>query len=216
MTTSPRWRGLAADLMPFLVGGALQFATVRWVVPRATLGGLEPIAAWMLLSIPLVFLPIVGLGLMLLRGERDRPSWRERLRLRRICARDVGWGLVGVVGSAVAAYGATRWSPSVAVECILMGRFPCRVRARECPGSGSDTGSGSIDRPEASEHLAGRAHALCAFTRWIHRHRRWLGSWIERGCGLGPESWTAAPAGMPVGDDCSRASQLSCIGRVPS
>jgi membrane protease YdiL (CAAX protease family) len=51
----------------------------------------------MLLSIPLVFVPIISFGFLLLRSEGARPHWRERLRLHRPTGADWAWGLLGLV-----------------------------------------------------------------------------------------------------------------------
>jgi membrane protease YdiL (CAAX protease family) len=51
----------------------------------------------MLLSIPLVFVPIISAGFLLLRSENARPPWKERLRLHRPTRADWAWGLLGLV-----------------------------------------------------------------------------------------------------------------------
>jgi hypothetical protein len=85
----------------FLLGGALQVATVYWAVPRGIAAGLEPMVAWMVLSVPLIFVPVVACGMLLLRTESDRPSWPQRLRLQRPSALDWLWGAIGIAGIAM-------------------------------------------------------------------------------------------------------------------
>lgn len=90
------------DLVPgntiFVVGGLLVYGVVYWGIPRLNALGVEPLVAWMILSIPVVFLPIIFAGLWLLRTEDSGQMWMERLRLRRPTGRDWQWGLMGLVG----------------------------------------------------------------------------------------------------------------------
>jgi membrane protease YdiL (CAAX protease family) len=62
-------------------------------VPALSRRGVEPLAAWLLLSVPFVFLPLLAAGGWLLRSEAPGPSYRERLRLGRPTARDWLFGL---------------------------------------------------------------------------------------------------------------------------
>jgi membrane protease YdiL (CAAX protease family) len=55
-------------------------------------------ASWMILSIPLIFLPIILCGLLLLRSANNAKNWRERLRLRRLSSQDWLWSVVGLIG----------------------------------------------------------------------------------------------------------------------
>jgi membrane protease YdiL (CAAX protease family) len=66
-------------------------------VPALARRGVEPLAAWLLLSPPLVFLPILAAGAWLLRAEPPGPPWRERLRLARPTGRDWLWGIGGLL-----------------------------------------------------------------------------------------------------------------------
>ena len=58
------------DLVPgntiFVVGGLLVYGVVYWGIPRLNALGVEPLVAWMILSIPVIFLPTVFAGLWLL------------------------------------------------------------------------------------------------------------------------------------------------------
>ena len=78
---------LAPDALIFLVGGGLVFAVVRWGVPALAAAGMDPFAAWMLLSVPCVFLPILCLGAWLLRSGRPAQAWAARLWLRPLTRR---------------------------------------------------------------------------------------------------------------------------------
>lgn len=93
-------RSMAADAGVFLFGSLLVFATDYVGVPSFAAAGLEPMAAWMLLAIPLVFIPLVLSGIFLLRAEGGEGDWRGRLGLERPSARDWLWGLGGIVGIA--------------------------------------------------------------------------------------------------------------------
>jgi len=94
-------RNSGPDFAVFVLGSTLQFATVYLAIPRLTGAGVESIAAWMLLAIPLIFIPLIACGIILLRAERGAGDWRSRLRLQRPSARDWLWGVGGVVGIAI-------------------------------------------------------------------------------------------------------------------
>jgi membrane protease YdiL (CAAX protease family) len=51
----------------------------------------------MLLSIPVIFAPIITAGLMVLRAEPGPQRWAERLRLQRPTGRDWLWGAGGLL-----------------------------------------------------------------------------------------------------------------------
>jgi membrane protease YdiL (CAAX protease family) len=91
--------------MIFIGGGALVGGVVYSGVPALTATGMDPLASWMLLSVPLVFVPVISSGCLLLRTENVRQPWTERLRLRRPTGKDWAWGVLGLVciaaGSAV-------------------------------------------------------------------------------------------------------------------
>ena len=89
---------LAPDAALFLGGGLLVAATVWLGVPALAAAGVQPLAAWMALAIPVVFTPIVACGWWIVRAEPARGSWIDRLRLRRPSRADWLWGLAGVVG----------------------------------------------------------------------------------------------------------------------
>jgi membrane protease YdiL (CAAX protease family) len=94
---------LAPDAAVFLGGAVLQFLVVYWAVPRLSAGlQIDKMAAWMVLSPMLIFLPIVGSGLFRLRRERFVGSWRDRLWLRRPTGRDWAWGAAALVAVGVA------------------------------------------------------------------------------------------------------------------
>lgn len=115
----------AADGLVFAVGAGLVFGVTHWGVPRlAAAARLDPFAAWMLLSVPLVFAPIVGLGWLLLRSEGPPPSWIERLRLRRLTRRDWLWAALGVTGILVASALLSRVSEALSLPIDPFAREP--------------------------------------------------------------------------------------------
>jgi membrane protease YdiL (CAAX protease family) len=96
-TRAPVPRSSLADALVFLGGGVLVAGVVDLGVPGLTDAGVDPLAAWMLLAMPLVFVPIIAAGCLLVRAEGVRQSWGDRLRLRRLRAADGAWGLAGLV-----------------------------------------------------------------------------------------------------------------------
>ena len=93
---------LLPDALIFLIGGALVYTVTRRGVPRLAATGIDPFAAWMLLSVPFVFAPIVGMAWWLLRSETPLQPWRERLRLRRMSGRDGRGAALGLAAILVA------------------------------------------------------------------------------------------------------------------
>ena len=89
---------LAPDSAIFLAGSVLQVGVVYRGVPALVAAGVEPIVAWMLLSVPFIFAPIVVGGLVVLRREPQPWSWAARLCLRRLSAADGRWGGLGLLG----------------------------------------------------------------------------------------------------------------------
>lgn len=97
-TRRPWALGLAGDVGVFVAGAALQFLVVYGVVPWASRAWrVDSLAAWMLLSVPLIFAPIAVGGLLLACSESRPVSWRDRLRLRRPSRRDWLWGVAALV-----------------------------------------------------------------------------------------------------------------------
>jgi membrane protease YdiL (CAAX protease family) len=90
-------RSSGSDLLVFLGGGGLVGGVVYLGVPALTSAGADPLVSWMLLSVPLVFVPIILSGCLLLRSEGVRQPWKDRLRLHRPAAADWAWGLLGLV-----------------------------------------------------------------------------------------------------------------------
>jgi membrane protease YdiL (CAAX protease family) len=89
---------LAGDSLVFLVGAGLASGVIHWGVPRLAATGIDPFAAWMLLSVPCVFVPIIGGGWLLLRSEGHAQTRVDRLRLRRLSRGDWHWAAIGVAG----------------------------------------------------------------------------------------------------------------------
>jgi membrane protease YdiL (CAAX protease family) len=84
---------LVADVAIFAIGTLLQFAVVFAVVPQLADRGWDPLAAWMLVSVPLIFVPIAGLGYLLLRSEAPAEPLARRLWLTRPTAADLRFAL---------------------------------------------------------------------------------------------------------------------------
>jgi membrane protease YdiL (CAAX protease family) len=97
MTNASRAPGLLPDAAVFLGGGGLLFGVVHWGVPKLAATGLDPFAAYMLLSVPLIFIPIIAGGLLLLRSEGGAGPLLSRLRLGRPSGRDWLWAVAGIV-----------------------------------------------------------------------------------------------------------------------
>jgi membrane protease YdiL (CAAX protease family) len=120
----PEASSLLPDLVLFLGGGCLVASLVRWGVPALSARGVEPLAAWMLLAIPLLFAPLLACGAMILRSERRRPAWSERLRLRAPSAADWRWGMLGLLG-------VTSGSAAMFRLCLELGLDPNPPFARD-------------------------------------------------------------------------------------
>jgi membrane protease YdiL (CAAX protease family) len=123
-STGPLAPSLAPDAALFLGGGLLVAATVWLGVPALSGAGLDPLAAWMALAIPLVFAPILACGGWIARGEQGRPPWMDRLRLRRPTRVDWLWGLVGLAGIAAG-------SAAMFRLCSMLGLDPNPPFARD-------------------------------------------------------------------------------------
>jgi membrane protease YdiL (CAAX protease family) len=108
----------------FLVGAGLVFGVVHWGVPRLAATGIDPFAAWMLLSVPFVFAPIVGSGWWLLRSEGSSQRRGERLRLRPLTGRDWRWAAVGVIAILVASALLSRVSEALGLPIDPFAREP--------------------------------------------------------------------------------------------
>ena len=99
--TKRKARSLLSDSAMFLAGSMLVYGVVCWGVPTLTASGIEPMVAWMALSVPCIFLPIIAWGLVTLRSEPRPQAWTERLRLQRPSTGDWRWLGLGVLGIGV-------------------------------------------------------------------------------------------------------------------
>jgi membrane protease YdiL (CAAX protease family) len=94
------------DVGAFLTGAGLLAVATHLVIPAWVERGWEPLLAWFAAGSLCVFLPLIGLGVALLRGEGDRLT-PERLRLKRLTGRDALYIAAGTtavtVGSALIA-----------------------------------------------------------------------------------------------------------------
>lgn len=130
--------GLFRGLTIFGVAALLLFVSTRLVIPALSdATGMEPVVAWFLVGAVLVFLPILVVGLLLLRQE-FRPSvarlWTDRLRFRRMNRMDWAWGigaliviglLTGIIQSVMTATleEPTFHPPFMAFDPLSEGRF---------------------------------------------------------------------------------------------
>lgn len=110
---------LVPDVAIFLGGTVLVFVVVYQAVPwLSVVWQVDAMAAWMVLSVPLIFLPVVGASLLLLRHEPRAFSWRDRLWLHRPSGHDWAWGtaafavLAAASGAAFAACAALGLDPN--------------------------------------------------------------------------------------------------------
>jgi membrane protease YdiL (CAAX protease family) len=102
-SVTKRWPAhIVPDSVIFLVGSLLTFAVVYGGVPALSAVGIEPMVAWMLLSILCIFAPIIAAGLAVLRSEPRPASWIARLRLQRPTGRDLGWGFLALLALVLA------------------------------------------------------------------------------------------------------------------
>lgn len=108
---------LTAEIAIFLMGCLLQFIVVYLAVPALGAVGVEPMVAWMLISIPLIFAPIIAWGIRILRAEPQPRSWWERLRLKRPSAKDWLWGGLALIGVVLG-------SGAMFALCALLGLDP--------------------------------------------------------------------------------------------
>jgi membrane protease YdiL (CAAX protease family) len=76
----------------FLVGALLLAIATRVVIPILAGWGWEPLLAWFAAGSIVVFLPLIAMGVAVLRSD-GQPLSRERLRLRTPTRRD--WALIG-------------------------------------------------------------------------------------------------------------------------
>jgi membrane protease YdiL (CAAX protease family) len=96
-------RRLLPDTALFLGGAVLVAAVTKVGVPLvAAAMGIDPFAAWMLLSLVFIFLPVVVGGWALLRSE-GHPA-PGRLRLQRPSASAWGWAALGAVVIALGSF----------------------------------------------------------------------------------------------------------------
>jgi hypothetical protein len=135
--TASRVFTLLREASVFLVGAILVTSIVHLGVPALAAGGVDQLAAWMMLSVPLVFLPIVAGGFLVLRAERVG-DWKALLRLQRPSRGDWLWGLGRVLGIGLGSgamfylcsiEGLVRYSGSVAKN-ILTTFIVARVQHR--------------------------------------------------------------------------------------
>ncbi len=95
-------KSLVLDISPFLFGSILVFFTVYYAVPYLSEKiGIMQIGAWMLLSVPFVFMPLIATGFGILRTEQGSEKVLDRLRFRKLTKSDIKWTLIGLAGMIV-------------------------------------------------------------------------------------------------------------------
>ena len=104
----PNRGGLPLNLAPFLLGGLLTAAVVDGAVPALAQAGWEALVAWMVLAVPVVFIPVIAVGIWLLKREEKPASWRQRLWLTRPTGRDWLWFAVAAVAMLAWSWGMFR------------------------------------------------------------------------------------------------------------
>jgi len=104
-TKKPEVQKLIPDILVFVIGGLLQFFVVYLCVPTLSGIGIMPLGSWMILSIPLIFLPVIAGGLIILRLEKGTEKITKRLLFHKLNKNDWLWFLTGLIimaaGSAI-------------------------------------------------------------------------------------------------------------------
>jgi membrane protease YdiL (CAAX protease family) len=95
-------QSLVPDISIFVLGCLLQFVVIYWAVPLLSdKTGIMQLGSWMILSIPLIFLPITIGGFLLLRVEQSTQELSARLLLHKLTKQDWWLCLIGFVVMAV-------------------------------------------------------------------------------------------------------------------
>lgn len=95
-------QSLIPDISIFVLGCLLQFVAIYWAVPLLSdKTGIMQLGSWMILSIPIIFLPIAIGGFILLRTEQGVKKLSERLLLHKLTKKDWWVCLMGFLVMAV-------------------------------------------------------------------------------------------------------------------
>lgn len=98
-------KGLFPDISVFLIGTLLQFITIYLGIPILHNKGLTTLGSWMILSIPLIFIPVITGGIIILKFEKSSLKLSDRLRLHRLKKNDLKWITIGflimILGSGI-------------------------------------------------------------------------------------------------------------------
>jgi len=82
------------------------YITIYWAVPLLSKLGIMQLGSWMILSIPLIFIPIIVGGISILKSEKNNQDFIKRLRLQKLKKQDWKWILIGfvalIIGSGIA------------------------------------------------------------------------------------------------------------------
>ena len=90
-------RSLLPDIMLFIFGSLLMLFIIYYLIPMLRFTGIMDLGLWMMLTIPLLFLPIL-IGIMLiLKTEKTNLKLSERFRFRRMIKSDWLYCLAGFV-----------------------------------------------------------------------------------------------------------------------
>lgn len=93
--------GISGSLVIFVGAGILMHLQTKFVIPwLSRVTGMEIIIFWFVIGGLGIFLPLILLGMFLLKREGvwgEPGLWRERLRFRRMGRDEWVWSVVGVV-----------------------------------------------------------------------------------------------------------------------
>lgn len=97
---------LIPDASIFIIGSLLQYITIYLAVPILSERKVNNLCAWMILSVPMIFVPVITGGILILLSERKVQNLKERLRIRKLTKYDLKqtfFGFLGIiVGSGIA------------------------------------------------------------------------------------------------------------------
>lgn len=98
--------GIGVSLAVYVPAMILLLVMTRCAIPfLAKTTGMETIFFWFLVGGLGVFLPLIIAAVLILRAEGrslDKKTWKDRLRFRRLTAKDIAWAAGGLAASGVA------------------------------------------------------------------------------------------------------------------
>lgn len=101
MINKPKPMGFGISFLIYVSAAALLFAMTRFLIPfLQKVTGWEIILFWFLIGALGVFLPLILLGIWILKKEGfplDKATWKERLRFRKLTKNDIGTSVAGII-----------------------------------------------------------------------------------------------------------------------